>query len=641
LHWYFKLKQPDDTTRDPISGEFFATEAIRNSAEALVREGVQNSLDARPVGGVALVRILVSGEEWAAPAPAAARFFGGLRPHLAARGNGIRDDLRPELGHPVRFLAYEDFGTTGLIGDPLQWHRIDGTQNGFFAFFRAEGENAKSDEGRRGRWGVGKFVFPRASMGSAFVAWTVRATDARSLLLGRCILKSHETAEGIHVPDGYFGERRAVVGGQITAPSEDAVLSSEFRETFRLKRTTEPGLSLVVPWYDGGISRGTIVDAAIRDWFYCLLSGELEIEVVDPSGTLRLDRESVLTEVGRLPDRDRDELVPLLDLTRFAISDAARSPVQCADPDQRNSPKWHERMLDEAGITRLRTTLDSGGSVAIRVPIVVKQKGAPDAPSEFLVFLVRDADFESGRPVFVREGIIVSDAKGTSARGYRSLVVATDKPLADLLGDAENPSHTEWRQDTANFKEKYKYGKAFLDFVRASVRNIVKQIEQNAEDVSPDLLVDFFSLPEIEAQLTTRRPAQKPNGPGDQPEPPITPPPARPRRYSLTKVKGGFSLSRGPATASTPGAIEVTVAYDVRNGDPFRKYHTDDFQLLRGGIDPGPNYRGLEVDSYSANTIRWRVTHPDFHVSIAGFDTNRDLVVRVDPEGELTDATAV
>src|ERR1035438_4860664 len=44
--WHFRPLVPGETTRDPIVGEFFATEAINNVGEALVREGIQNSLDA-------------------------------------------------------------------------------------------------------------------------------------------------------------------------------------------------------------------------------------------------------------------------------------------------------------------------------------------------------------------------------------------------------------------------------------------------------------------------------------------------------------------------------------------------------------------------------------------------------------------
>lgn len=638
--WHFKLKQPDDTTRDPISGEFFATEAIRNSAEALMREGIQNSLDARPANGTVKICITISGDDWAADNDDARVFLGGLEPHLEAAGNGIREDLRPNLREPARFISFEDFGTTGLIGDPLQWHRVEGRQNGFFAFFRAEGENAKSEDGRRGRWGIGKFVFPRASYGSAFIGWTIREDVDRSLLLGRCILKSHETDAGIHVPDGYFGERRQIAGGQITAPVEDADLVDAFRRTFRLTRTDEPGLSLVVPWYDREISSATVVDAALRDWFFCLLTSELEIEVVAPESVVSLNADTVVAEAERLPQRDRDELLPLMRLTAFAISSAGRQPVVCAPAEQIHSPKWPDRLFEEATLERIRRQLDANEPVAIRVPIEVRPKREPPLASYFDVFLTRDADYESGRPVFVREGIIVSDARGTSARGFRSLVVASHAPMANLLGDAENPAHTEWRPDTGNFKEKYKYGKAFLDYVRESVRNLVRAIEQDAADTAPDLLVDFFSLPEEDIEPRPQKPTPADQKPGDAPLPPVVVPPGRPRRYAVSRVDGGFSVSRGARGAPSPSELHVRVAYDVRAGDPFRKYDPEDFQLLRGGIEAKPAPRGLKILAYEGNGIRFQVTDEDFRLTLIGFDTNRDLVVSVTPHGDQDAASS-
>ena len=58
--WRFNTMRPSDKAREPIQGEFFATDAISNPGEALVREGIQNSLDARLNGEKVMVRIRVS-----------------------------------------------------------------------------------------------------------------------------------------------------------------------------------------------------------------------------------------------------------------------------------------------------------------------------------------------------------------------------------------------------------------------------------------------------------------------------------------------------------------------------------------------------------------------------------------------------
>ena len=44
--WRFREMQPGEINIDPIEGEFFTTEAIGSITDALVRESIQNSLDA-------------------------------------------------------------------------------------------------------------------------------------------------------------------------------------------------------------------------------------------------------------------------------------------------------------------------------------------------------------------------------------------------------------------------------------------------------------------------------------------------------------------------------------------------------------------------------------------------------------------
>jgi hypothetical protein len=46
MAWHYRVKAADEKVRDPIQGEFFSTEAIKNPADALVREAIQNALDA-------------------------------------------------------------------------------------------------------------------------------------------------------------------------------------------------------------------------------------------------------------------------------------------------------------------------------------------------------------------------------------------------------------------------------------------------------------------------------------------------------------------------------------------------------------------------------------------------------------------
>ncbi len=112
--WQFNTMRPSDKAREPIQGEFFSTDAISNPGEALVREGIQNSLDARRNGEKVMVRIRVSGTVAAVPRTAVDSFLNGLDEHLKAPGNGLREI--PDDGENCSVLVFEDFGTTGLTG---------------------------------------------------------------------------------------------------------------------------------------------------------------------------------------------------------------------------------------------------------------------------------------------------------------------------------------------------------------------------------------------------------------------------------------------------------------------------------------------------------------------------------------------
>ena len=74
---------------DPIQREFFTTEALEGPADAIVRETIQNSLDAGEEGRKVLVRFFLSGEDGALPYGRAERFFQGLWPHLRSEANGL------------------------------------------------------------------------------------------------------------------------------------------------------------------------------------------------------------------------------------------------------------------------------------------------------------------------------------------------------------------------------------------------------------------------------------------------------------------------------------------------------------------------------------------------------------------------
>src|SRR5437870_1019365 len=199
--WHFNPRRPCDRMRDSANDAFFTAESLENLSEALVREGIQNSLDAalRDSDGVRQVRVRI---RFVSSASAREReYLAGL--FGSAHKNFERGLARPQLDTLFKedcgYLVFEDFGTKGLTGDVDEWRLERAEQNAFFSFFRAEGRSAKTGE-NLGRWGIGKQVFPTASRLHAIFGLTVRQESPIRVLMGSAVVRTHSIGDTDYQP---------------------------------------------------------------------------------------------------------------------------------------------------------------------------------------------------------------------------------------------------------------------------------------------------------------------------------------------------------------------------------------------------------------------------------------------------------
>lgn len=635
--WYFSdWNMKSGKVREPTLLEYFATTALDTLAQTLIREAVQNSLDAavktdgrrrRPVR----VRIYVSGADGALKRDQANRWFGDLFPHLHAQKKGLRSI--PSDDETCPFLVFEDFNTRGLFGDYDRNYAEEGEDNAWVYFFHKEGDTSKH-ESDRGRWGVGKVVFPGSSRIHSFLAYTVREDDGKRLMMGQAMLRSRSVSGKQYLPDAWYCgpsiERHPPM------PLEDDASIELFRKTFCLERDRETGLSIVIPYVtlggaeseDPGITYDAVKDAVIADYFLPILNGDLVVELASPRETVDIDR-------GSLPRLAESCTSPLVASRREEISLANWSvgdslPVTEINLHSTNGAvKWEDSLIPDSIRDALRPSFESQKPIAIKVPVRIRSKINGTTDSHFRVYLRNTGESDAGKPVFVREGLIIPDVKGSRARGVRSLVVADDVGIASLLGDAENPAHTEWQTKSSNFKEKYLYGPSYLRFVMDSVESIVRRIANDPLQEDTSVLLDVFSLPIDEEDATagkTRRRRSKLNG-KEAAEPP-TPPAAKPKRFRIDRSSGGFAVRPGDPGATVPRALVVRAAYGVRGGDPFSKWHPADFGLSKMLASSNMARVVEETD----NRMVFALDGADFEVVFKGFDERRDLSVDVRPK---------
>lgn len=633
MNWHYRVKAPDEKVRDPIQGEFFSTEAIKSPADALVREAVQNAMDAsirdgegRPKDGLRVRFFLATGKH-ALPAIQAAMWFDGAWEHFQAPGNGLREP--PSKTEACSFLVFEDFNTIGLKGDITQSDPLDGVQNHFFYFFRAEGKSVEGGK-ERGRWGVGKHVFPRSSRANAFFGLSIRADDGKRVLMGHSVFKSHRAPGGYFCPDGYFGVKAS---SQLALPFTDSATLDKFAQVFRIERTDESGLSIVVPWVDPEITVATLINAAVRGYFYPILTGAISVTIETPEKTFKIDDTTLDEAALMLPDDESADILNLVELAEEAAKWKPQDIVKLfpCDPD---CPEWRDELIPADQLKPLRTALENGRKLAVRASLTVREKGRSPRPSHFDFFLWKDG-FESGRPVFIREGLIISDVRAPRARGVRSFVIAEGGALATLLGDAENPAHTEWQSKGENFHGKYIYGPAVLNFVTRAVANFVHALTAQEDEEDKTLLLDIFSLPADKNKDEPKQSEKKKKSKGRETSDNPDPQEPKKKRFRVQKSKGGFTVTRGDAGTKPPARLNIRVAYDIRRGNPLGKYDRADFQLNYAPITLEPPPEGLKIIAKEENRLLVEILVPEFRISVAGFDELRDLYVNVKMEEDV------
>lgn len=279
--WKFERKRRSQKSRDPMQASFFTNASIDEDAQALIRELIQNSLDAKvdPASDQPVKIRLSIGTHEADSGIIKKYISDDAWQHFNAKDNGLESP--PKKTDSCRFLVYEDFNTCGLVGDEKVNEEDPG--NSFYYFMRAEGQSGKRD-GVRGRHGIGKYVVPKASRVRMFIAATVRSTDKKCLIAGQSVLKSHHVGDVAYTPDAWWGvfDEDEIGDDYLPMPVESDSLFSKIVKDFSLARTrNDTGLSLIMPYVQDDISITTLSKYVVNEYFWPILNGNLVVEVAE------------------------------------------------------------------------------------------------------------------------------------------------------------------------------------------------------------------------------------------------------------------------------------------------------------------------------------------------------------------------
>ena len=623
--WQFRVMGRGEMNQDPVQDDYFNTAALDSYSDALVREAIQNSLDAKVKDSDDPVRVRITfPDDSSLPrAEDAERYLDSLWSHIEA--TDVINET-PETNGKVPFLLFEDFGTRGLVGEPERYEDPDeGELADFYYFWRNVGRGKKQGE-ERGRWGLGKTMFPASSQIHAFFGLTLREGDENILLMGQSTLSIHHIDGNKHDPYGYYAVHDAK--DQFALPITDQQHIEDFCSTFSIARESETGLSVVVPYPRSEIDSTDVLKSVVKHYFYPIISRDLIVEVVYDGEVVTVDANSINDVVGEYFSEEDETFLGTLSLASWYISLKKKKMVQAQPQRAHRRPTWDADLFTTGQIDDFAEKLDSLEPVCVRIPVYVIRSGEEPKLSYFDVVLERDPDLEQPLDVFIRAGITITGVKSLRETGIRALVIADDVPISTMLGDSENPAHTEWQDRSRNFVGKYRVGQSTLAFVKDAPQGLLRLLNKHSEQIDDTALRHLFPDP-----TSTRGKQSGTSGPspklGKKRRPTtkvdVT---RRPQIFLLSRTAEGFTASfTEEGRQMVPMRVRVRMAYDVRRGNPYKRWNVADFDLERD--DKRITHSGGNLLHTTGNRLEVFAVSPDWKLSLKGFDPDRDLIVDI------------
>ena len=460
---------------------------------------------------------------------------------------------------------------------------------------------------------MGKWVFPEASTVNAFFGLTIRENDARPLLMGQSVLKVHDVGGEQYVPYGFFAMFDEEDGFQM--PIDDPEFVDAFKRDFRIKRGAEPGLSVVVLYSSDELTLDSLIKAAIVNYFYAILSGHLVMEFDADGSTVLLNSATLRAEADKLDwGGEANQIQADLNFAEWSVSS---TPIAYLGRPEGNPARVREEQVPDELLQRLQELYAKGTRLTIRLPLNVIPLDGVESLSYFDVHIERDDSLQAGRDYYIRSGISVTD-QARHPRNVRAIVVIEDRPLVELLGDAEGPAHTRWDSKESALGERYQYGPSKVRYVANSVDALANILSGPARGRDKDLLADLFSV-ELQAG------GIGPPGGNGKPRPPR--PRGRPALFQVSRTSSGFSVRPNPDAEEEPESVHIQVAYARRRGSPFSAYSPLDFDFTSPDILIDAD--GVQIQVRKENRIECTIQRSDFHIDVDGFDENRDLRIQV------------
>ena len=586
MEWTFEKYRAESVKEDSQADKFFADQA---QFDALVREAIQNSLDAvkdpsQPVSVSFRYRSV-------APEDFGLLGLDQYKNHLESiPGKSI------DLTKHITALVIEDFNTVGLSGDNLEG-------------FLYQVNITPKDRGG-GSHGIGKVTLNKFSKIKACYAYS-EFDESGFVFAGFACLKSHKVGDCHYRPHGRSRMERSESLGFI-------------RKLFTRKEG-DAGLSVAIidPVEEINYER---VLGVVSDQFYVpILEGKLIVRIDDEAIDHDLLRNACGEHAGvslysQYLDRDCLQLgnEQVSRKEYYAVGGAKSATNVC------------DNIKDRVQCDEIEGLLPVAVDLKIELPIADESGRSGECT---LILGHHPPDADGREPQFWRDWTLISKASGSyhymMPSGFYSILACRDNPLANLMRKLEDPGHTSWQTGDLSDDLKFIYDKKgdvyslteMVKMIKSLPKSLAKIYERQTEvEYDRNKLSWLFPRP----GSTSNSPAGQPGRPAGF-IPGIIPDLPLPSDFDYSSTNDGFSLSlKERDVEKYPKTVEVRAAYSLGAGDPFREYEKDDF-LFSNNIEL-KHYDAEQLDC-GDNSVRYKAAGPKFKLQMSGFDPERELKI--------------
>ena len=583
-------------------------------------------------------------------------YFGkNLKKHLESYTDENLDLLNKE--DDLDFLIFEDFNTTGILGETnqLRQERNNGERNCWFSFVWYLGNIGKGSSGEDGgSEGEGRQVFSYVSKIRSFFFLTIRKDDPNNkLLMGLSFLSPHEIAGKSYEGIGRWGVTgKSDNGNNISLPlsyienKEQNLLNNSkiidyIESELKLERGWKIGTSVIVPFYNSNIlTEEKLIIDTIDQYKVPILLGKLKVQINEIELNKDNIRAYIAENLNSIKNYKPNQIINFLDFieetTKINDEDVIKVKTNI------NERTITSQNFNQDELSNCRKKFEEGKVLKFYIPfsVIEKIKDSNGVRFEtkktfFYLSVKKTVSGEQGHEELIRYNLPISGERVLDNKDVYCFRDISDPIASKFVKFFEGANHKKIYNTTDKVSKYYKEGSYYntILLIKKSSEMIYKLLLDSINEVDFTIASDFFNWKsdinenkdkDDDGQSDTEEiDINRDDEDDDDDDKNIIP--FRVSEIDTKEINGIRILPKSIKDEDIkylkyPYKCELRLAYQTEKGNPFNQYNENDFNLSNIDIFTFNREGDITVTSQSENLIIFEIGSPKFNYQITGFE---------------------